>query len=365
MSLSQGSGGTFDKFAILTGSATGYPGFLQTVTGLTQGSTYRFRFKHLQRASWVEENTTFVATSDSVKAAIQIESGSPSGMSFAIDEVYLYGEEGNNSEDFIRTADRDQVTFVLNRRRIVKREFWSGGSASILGTVTKFTDLPLSPSVGDVYKIGGNPERNTPSYYVKWTSGSVWSETVNPEEDPDEPSRYTMPHVVQIKPEWDTFYFSPRTWSARQVGDRQTNPAPPFFGNAIAEVFMRSGRLGLLAGSSIVLSRLNGTRNFFASTALEVRDTDAIIAGVARERFLSAAAFDRNLVLLSGVTPSTVAVTQMNAPRPADRETISIGADLYYPTKSGASTLYRDRPKRTRTRPTFSARPRFFPMHQT
>jgi hypothetical protein len=60
------------------------------------------------------------------------------------------------------------------------------------------------------------------------------------------------------------------------VGDDETNPLPSFVGQPIRGAFFFRNRLGFLAGDSVVLSRAGTYFNFWATSAIELLDTDPI-----------------------------------------------------------------------------------------
>jgi hypothetical protein len=152
---------------------------------------------------------------------------------------------------------------------------YSGG---LTGTVPDMTKLPDPPCSGCVYKVLGQNETSFVSYYVMG-DGTVWNETVEPglENSLDE---ITMPHAL-IREADGTFSFAPFSWQPRRVGDRDTNPVPPFIGRTIRDVFFFQNRLAFLADESVIFSGAGDYGDFWRRTVLDYIDSDALAASAA------------------------------------------------------------------------------------
>ncbi|UOF81179.1 phage stabilization protein [Caudoviricetes sp.] len=66
------------------------------------------------------------------------------------------------------------------------------------------------------------------------------------------------------------FLFRQAPWADRTVGDTLTNPYPSFIGSPIRDLFVTQGRLGLIADSSVVLSRTAKPFDLFRSSVTQI-----------------------------------------------------------------------------------------------
>jgi hypothetical protein len=146
---------------------------------------------------------------------------------------------------------------------------------SVTATVKSAEDLPSTVCSGCVYRVLGAAETSFVSYYVRG-DGTVWNETVKP----GLKNRFdenTMPHVL-IRLSDGTFEFVPFSWKARRVGDYESNPAPPFVGRTIRDVFFYQNRLGFVSDESIIFSAAGDYGDFWRRTVLDYIDSDALAA---------------------------------------------------------------------------------------
>ncbi len=81
-----------------------------------------------------------------------------------------------------------------------------------------------------------------------------------------------------------TFNFKPIPWTARQVGDTNSNPDPSFIGYKITSTFFYNNRFGVLSEDNIFLGVANDSFNFFVRSALTQVDSDPIDLNVASIR---------------------------------------------------------------------------------
>jgi len=159
--------------------------------------------------------------------------------------------------------------------------------------VAKIQDLPskmsgFSESDVGVIEITGTDSDSFTSYYLKWT-GENWTETaaggilntlnVN-----------TLPAKL-VRQSNGTFSFGfnvvnanhqgfSSTWVKRKKGDEESNPTPSFNGNKISNMFFFKNRLGFTSEENVILSETGEYYNFWATTAMEVLDSDPIDAAV-------------------------------------------------------------------------------------
>ena len=81
-----------------------------------------------------------------------------------------------------------------------------------------------------------------------------------------------------------TFNFKPIPWTARLVGDINSNPDPSFIGHKITSTFFYNNRFGVLSEDNIFLGVANDSFNFFVKSALTQVDSDPIDLNVASVR---------------------------------------------------------------------------------
>lgn len=152
------------------------------------------------------------------------------------------------------------------------------GAGVFRGELPSIEKLPETAANGDLYKITGSVETGFVSYYVV-RSGSVWNETVSPDQiNAFEP--LTMPHAL-VREADGTFTFGPFSWAPRRVGDADSNPAPTFIGKTISDVFFYQNRLGFLVDENIVFSCAGDFGNFWRNTVLDYITSDVIDHAVA------------------------------------------------------------------------------------
>ena len=171
--------------------------------------------------------------------------------------------------------------------------FGNQASAGWMDSVSKVADLPSDMSefteaeVG-VIAITGTDRDSFTNYYLKWT-GSSWAETyrpdtqiiLTPETMPAKLARqangtFTFGFNI-INEAYDGFEY---TWDDRVKGDEDSNPKPSFIGSQISNMFFFKNRLGFTSGENVILSEAAEYYNFFATTAMEVIDSDPIDASV-------------------------------------------------------------------------------------
>lgn len=186
---------------------------------------------------------------------------------------------------------------------------------SITGTKQLFSQLPASPTVGDVWKIQGDPTNEFSAYYVKW-DGGAWVETVAPA-NAEGLSPSTMPHVL-IRQGDGTFVFKEATWAPRTVGDTETNPDTSVMGGTIRDIVYFRNRLGFIGGSGVSFSRAGDYFNFYRASVTTVLDTDPvdIQAAVPRAAQLNfAVPFAKQLVLFSDQVQLTLTTQDTLTPK--------------------------------------------------
>lgn len=152
---------------------------------------------------------------------------------------------------------------------------YTGG---LTGTVPSMDKLPDPPCSGCVYKVLGQNDTAFVSFYVMG-DGTVWNETVEPglQNAIDET---TMPWAL-IREADGSFKFAPFSWQPRRVGDNQSNPAPPFIGRTIRDIFFYQNRLGFAVDDGVVFSAAGDPGDFWRRTVLDYIDSDGLAASAA------------------------------------------------------------------------------------
>ena len=231
-----------------------------------------------------------------------------------------------------------------------------GGAALEVYTdrVQAFNKLPPSEKEGRLVRIKGNLNDATEDYWVQYESG-IWVEAAAYNKlttlDPT-----TMPHVL-ISEADGTFTFQEHSWGERTAGDDNTNPDPSFVGRKGNGMFLYKGRLGILSGENLVMSKTGDLEQFFRTTVVQVFDSDRIDVATITGRvnnLYHAATFADTLILFSdtqqfkvtsqdvlspktvGVVPSTrFACSQYTAPEAS-------GPIVYFVTNGATHSSVRE-----------------------
>ncbi len=223
------------------------------------------------------------------------------------------------------------------------------GLGLIKGSVQSFADLPSVAKDGMIVKVEGLPDSYQDDYYVKFDSSNgtsigdgFWIETTGPGIQTALDTE-TMPHVL-IRQSDGTFIFkkadgvtpgtgvpaganySKAAWASCTVGDANTNGAPSFVGRPINDIFLFKGRLGFLAGESIILSEVSEFFNFWRTTVTALLDSDPIDVSSAYPAitiFRSAISFSERLVVFSDQTQFILSGTPILSPSTAVLSVVS------------------------------------------
>lgn len=247
----------------------------------------------------------------------------------------------------IRRTDNTDFTFDV---------YDSQGSTLMYGIknrVERYSDLPRYFVEDCTVEVRGEADASKTAFWVKFvkdagTQIGHWEETVRPM--PGEITEFdatTLP-VTLVRNSDGTFILKRPAWAARLVGSTAVGsaPIPSFNSAAVNSMFIHRGRLGILSGENIILSRVDDLFNFWPKTVTSVLDTDPI-DGTANSPKVSvlrhAAPFQRQLVLFSDagefiLTGGTDALTPKNARIDPATEydcsalvgPVSSGSDLYF-----------------------------------
>lgn len=220
------------------------------------------------------------------------------------------------------------------------------------GSVNKITDLPKDMPFEDVYvEIVGDDGNTFQEYYVKW-NGSSWEECIDPAADRGK--LINMPikcDRIQLSGSVATFKLDLIDWSTPRVGNLDNNPNPSFApdedGNTrkITDVFFYKNRLGIASEDSVTLSETANYTNFYATTAVDLLDTDVVDITVATNQasqIYFAKPFNNSLYIFTkyaqyeliadgAFSPSTVALQNAtNYPMAVDVEPLVVNDSLYF-----------------------------------
>jgi len=220
------------------------------------------------------------------------------------------------------------------------------------GSVNKITDLPREMPYDDVYvNITGSDNNDFTEYYVKW-NGSSWEECLDPAADRGKLTLMPIKCDRQsITAGISTFQLDLVDWSLPRVGNLDNNPDPSFApdvdGNRrkITDMFFYKNRLGIASSDSVTLSEAANYTNFYATTALDIVDTDVVDVTVATNQdsqIYYVKPFNNSLYIFTqyaqyemvsegAFSPSTVAIQNTtNYPMAINVEPIVINDSLYF-----------------------------------
>lgn len=220
------------------------------------------------------------------------------------------------------------------------------------GSVNKITDLPKDMIFEDVYvKIKGDEGNAFQEYFVKW-NGSSWEECLDPQADRGQLTNMPIKcDRTALVAGVATFTLDFIDWSTPRVGNYDNNPDPSFapspegYKRTIQDLFFYKNRLGIAAEDSITLSETANYTNFYATTAIDIVDTDVVDITVATNQasqIYFAKPFNNSLYIFTkyaqyelvadGIfTPSTVALDNAsNYPMATDVEPVVVNDSLYF-----------------------------------
>jgi len=139
--------------------------------------------------------------------------------------------------------------------------------------------LPEQTFNGHLVKVV-NTDSTDDTYFAKFvadngTSGpGNWAEGLDPSKSTGLDGA-TMPHEL-VNTSLNTFIFRQASWTARTVGDDETNSHPSFVGKKIQSGFFYNNRLGFLADDNVSMSQSKDLFNFYHTSAQTVTDADPV-----------------------------------------------------------------------------------------
>lgn len=139
-------------------------------------------------------------------------------------------------------------------------------------------------------------------------------------------------------------------WGEREVGDELTNPDPSFIGKTINSLVYFKNRLGVLSGSSIVLSEAGEPFNFFRVTVQDVLPSAPVDVNTTHQEvseLRTAESINDNLMVMSdrtvyalravngGVTPDTASLDVVGSFKLTPEKPVVMGSTLMFPFPNG------------------------------
>lgn len=207
------------------------------------------------------------------------------------------------------------IVYISNTSSFTMASGDSWGNQASIGWgngVAKIADLPASmdgftnAEVGTI-AITGTDKDSFTNYYLKWEDDH-WKETVV------EGVEYKLDHLTMpaklVRQSDGTFSLGwnvenlsvegfATIWGERDKGDNDSNPLPSFIGDNISNMFFFKNRLGFTSGENVILSQTASYYDFFASTVIEILDTDPI----------DAAADSNNISVIRAINVTAGAIT--------------------------------------------------------
>ena len=145
--------------------------------------------------------------------------------------------------------------------------------------VENVTQLPQQSFNGHLVKVFNTNSLND-TYFAKFvadngTSGpGHWAEGLDPSKSVGLDAS-TMPHEL-VNTATNTFTFRQVSWTARAVGDDETNSHPSFLGEKIQAGFYYNNRLGFLSEDNVSMSQSQDFFNLYHTSAQTITDADPI-----------------------------------------------------------------------------------------
>lgn len=239
----------------------------------------------------------------------------------------------------------------------------SGSSEAGMQVGSKEQLPPRLPAILDGYVVGTGVDLESRVYWRYQASNSSWVEGVagnqetelvgmpvmlSCETNAELLQRYvqsmTDPNMNVSSSGWD-IKLDTGAFIGRTVGNTQNNATPEFVGRNFTGIAGYQGRLVLLCGSEVYMSRNNKYNEFYRSSVQQVVSSDPIAMqnlNLGGTEFRYAIEFNRDLVLISptvqAVIPYSTALTPQNAVMHFSSRT-SINAEVP-PLRSGRELLY-------------------------
>jgi len=237
------------------------------------------------RQGTIKITGTSVETTYNVSVAGQAISAYTSGATTTYDQVLT---ELKSRIDGLNISNLT-VTKLKDSLRLVR----TGASFTLTGTAGVFNnqlnvfqdqvatleELPSETTHNHVIKII-NSGALTSAFYLKYVAEDgvsgpgFYEETLAPDTSTGLDNS-TMPHQLR-NTSVNNFVFERITYTARAVGDDDTNDHPSFVGGKITQSFFHNNRLGFLSGDTVSMSQSAQFFNFYHTSAQTITDADPI-----------------------------------------------------------------------------------------
>ena len=257
----------------------GQYGRVYTVNIVWSGGTYTASYTAPDGGSAVHSTqitTTYIATQ--LKTALDAVSGLTTNFTVTrVDDVlYIKKLSSPTTEAFKCTvADGDGgenmlvVNNTIKNANALPRYAPHGYVVTVQGAAVDADDWYLEfiaekDTAGAYPALGAGFGRN-----------GIWAECVAPQ------TKYqldldTMPHILEYDFGTDEFTFDAAAWENREAGNEDSNANPTFIGKTIEDLAYFQGRLVILSGPAVIMSRTNKPLDFWLNSATILADDDRI-----------------------------------------------------------------------------------------
>lgn len=218
------------------------------------------------------------------------------------------------TESTIRTSNFwTKNSFGVTVPYVIECKAWTTNTKNSIyafnGSVKDITTLPNGPD-GYTIKVDSDTTSDKENYYLAYDDiKGYWAETtkkgLTSNIDP-----LTMPLVIEdasLDPDTNIDFIKRLEVKPRESGDEISNPLPSFVGKKINDIYLFNNRFGLVAGSNVVLSRIDDYNTFMRTSNALVLGADRIDlkASLPSSRgtdLAFAVPYDSELVISSGTS---------------------------------------------------------------
>lgn len=238
---------------------------------------------------------------------------------------------------------------ILNKEAVVAMD-GTTTSGTFRGTKQLFGDLPATGTDGDVWEIVGDKSTEDDNYYMKWVAAdAVWRECAKPGIS-GQLDAATMPHKLSLDSVTGEFTFEEETWAVQEAGDRTSVPLPPFVGKTLTDITAYRGRLQLLSGKDVFLTRAGDMANVWPRTLIALPVDDPIHVYSTRPQagdFYGPTVFDDGMILFTARGQFAIPADQALSPQTAnlvyignynaasDVAPLGLGSKVYFTDRNG------------------------------
>lgn len=255
-----------------------------------------------------------------------------------------------------RNSDVILLTYILGRELTdfdVTANDGDGG-VNLIAFADRIKDsgrLSRFAPYGYTVCVTGSESSHADDWYLKFDKPSqsqdligegLWIETTKPG------VQYkfdltTMPHMITKAAEGIVIKVG--EWADRRAGDDDTNPIPDFVGSCLEDITIFQGRLVVLSGSNVIMSRTSRHLDFWKNSAIALVDDDPISVSSATTRsapiMKKAIPHNRDLVIFSETAQFIVFGRNAITPRNTSLVlTTTYGANLTAAPVSGGKNIF-------------------------